>query len=204
MYPETIVISTSATQHLISSVHVRIKKRWVLFLGFLGATTLRPSAVADPGSQKQKTDRISDEILSRMLHLRPYITKFSGGACSWTTLEHIIASCAVYKFLQKLARPPPPPRLSIPGSATALNMKECICHFVKSVFHLGFRRGMAPPIIGGTLSFTPGTQLTRMGISNTHPRQLRVQAESVKHVNIASYNQNTQAVIRYCVIGVSA
>ena len=31
---------------------------------------------------------------------------------------------------------------------------------------------MAPPIIGGT-------QLTRLGISNTHPPQLRVQTKSV-------------------------
>ena len=46
---------------------------------------------------------------------------------------------------------------------------------------------MAPPIIGGTLSCPPGTQLTRLGISNTHPPQLRVQTESVKYVDIASY-----------------
>ena len=46
---------------------------------------------------------------------------------------------------------------------------------------------MTPPIIGGTLSCPPGTQLTRLGISNTHPPQLRVQTESVKYVDIASY-----------------
>ena len=46
---------------------------------------------------------------------------------------------------------------------------------------------MAPPIIGGTLSCQPGTQLTRLGIFNTHPPQLRVQTESVKYVDIASY-----------------
>ena len=56
-----------------------------------------------------------------------------------------------------------------------------------SVFHLGFRRGMAPPIIGGTLSCPPGTQLTRLGISNTHPPQLKVLTKSVKYVDIASY-----------------
>ena len=39
---------------------------------------------------------------------------------------------------------------------------------VSTVFHLGFRRGMAPPIFRGTLSCTPGTQLTRLDISNTH------------------------------------
>ena len=48
------------------------------------------------------------------------------------------------------------------------------------VFHLGFRRGMAPPILLGTLSCPPGTQLTRLGITNTHPSQLRVQTESVE------------------------
>ena len=46
---------------------------------------------------------------------------------------------------------------------------------------------MAPPIIGGTLSCPPATQLTQLGISNTHPPQLRVQIESVKYVDIASY-----------------
>ena len=51
-----------------------------------------------------------------------------------------------------------------------------------TVFHLGFRRGMAPLIIMGTLSCAPGT-----GISNTHPPQLRVQTESVKYVDFASY-----------------
>ena len=56
-----------------------------------------------------------------------------------------------------------------------------------SVFHLAFRRGMAPPIIGGTLSCPPGNQLNRLGISNTHPPQLRVQTESVKYIDIASY-----------------
>ena len=45
---------------------------------------------------------------------------------------------------------------------------------------------MAPPIIGGTLSCLPGTQLTQLGISNTHPSQLRVQTESVKYVDIAA------------------
>ena len=53
------------------------------------------------------------------------------------------------------------------------------CSVAYSVFHLGFRRG--------TLSFPPGTQFTRLGISNTHPPQLRVQTESVKYVDIASY-----------------
>ena len=33
----------------------------------------------------------------------------------------------------------------------------------------------------------PGTQLTLLGISNIHPLQLRVQAKSVKYVNITSY-----------------
>ena len=56
-----------------------------------------------------------------------------------------------------------------------------------TVFHLGFRRGMAPSIIGGTLPYMPGTRLTGVGISITHPPQLRVQTESVKQVNIASY-----------------
>ena len=37
------------------------------------------------------------------------------------------------------------------------------------VFHLGLKSGMAPPIIRGTLSCTPGTQL---GVYNTHPPQL--------------------------------
>ena len=39
---------------------------------------------------------------------------------------------------------------------------------------------MVPPVIGGT-------QLTRLGISNTHPPQLSVQKESVKYVDIAIY-----------------
>ena len=56
-----------------------------------------------------------------------------------------------------------------------------------SVFYLGFKRGMAPPIIGGTLPYTPGTWLTGVGISITHPPKLRVQTESVKQVNIACY-----------------
>ena len=59
--------------------------------------------------------------------------------------------------------------------------------YMLAVFHLGFRRGMAPPIIGGTLLYTPGTRLTGVGISITHPPQLRVQTESVKQVNTASY-----------------
>ena len=46
---------------------------------------------------------------------------------------------------------------------------------------------MAPAIIRGTLSCPPGTQLTQLGISNTHPPKLRVQTESVKYVDIASY-----------------
>ena len=40
---------------------------------------------------------------------------------------------------------------------------------------------MAPPVIGGTLSCPLGTQLTRLGISNTHPPQERVQTESGKY-----------------------
>ena len=66
---------------------------------------------------------------------------------------------------------------------------------------------MAPPIIGGTLSCPPGTQLTHLGISNTHPPQLRVQTESVKYVDIASYYHYVHkplSGIDYCVIGVSA
>ena len=59
-------------------------------------------------------------------------------------------------------------------------MPPCLRGLGFTVFHLGFRRGMVPPIIGGTLSCPPGTQLTRLGISNTHPPQLRVQTESVK------------------------
>ena len=39
----------------------------------------------------------------------------------------------------------------------------------------------------GTLSCPPGTQLTRLAISNTHPPQLKIQAESVKYVDITSY-----------------
>ena len=38
-----------------------------------------------------------------------------------------------------------------------------------------------------TLSCKSDTQLTLLGISNTHPPQLRVQTESVRHANIASY-----------------
>ena len=56
-----------------------------------------------------------------------------------------------------------------------------------TVFYLGFRRGMAPPIIEGTSSCLPGTQLTWLGISNTPPPQLSVQEESVRCVDIASY-----------------
>ena len=41
---------------------------------------------------------------------------------------------------------------------------------------------MAPPIIGGTLLYTPGTRLTGVGISITHPIQLMVQAESVNQL----------------------
>ena len=46
---------------------------------------------------------------------------------------------------------------------------------------------MAPPIIGGTLSCPSGTQLSRLGILNTHPPQLKVQTGSVKYIDIASY-----------------
>ena len=48
---------------------------------------------------------------------------------------------------------------------------------------------MAPPIIGGTLSCPPDTQLTRLGITTTHPPQLTVQTESVSmlYVDIANY-----------------
>ena len=39
------------------------------------------------------------------------------------------------------------------------------------VFYLGFKKGMLPPNNRGTLSCTPGTQLS---VSNNHPPQLRV------------------------------
>ena len=39
----------------------------------------------------------------------------------------------------------------------------------------------------GHLVMPVGTQLTRLGISNTQPPQLRVQTESVRYVDIASY-----------------
>ena len=70
------------------------------------------------GSQKQKHGHISAVICSRMRHLRPKISTFPGGACSRTPLEYISARCGVYNFLQKSSTPPPP-RLCIPGSATA-------------------------------------------------------------------------------------
>ena len=42
-------------------------------------------------------------------------------------------------------------------------------------------------MIRGTLSCQPGTPLTRLGISNTHPPELKVQTESVKYVDIANF-----------------
>ena len=58
---------------------------------------------------------------------------------------------------------------------------------------------MAPPIIGGTLSCPPGTQLIRLRIFRTHPPQLKVQTESVKYVDIASmYTSRYQVLCHRC------
>ena len=63
---------------------------------------------------------------------------------------------------------------------------------------------MAPPIIRGTLSCPLGTQLTRLDISSTNPPQLRVQTESVKYVDIASYYHYVHKPLSGIVIGVNA
>ena len=60
------------------------------------------------GSQKTKNDHISSAIWSWMRHLRPQITKFSGGASIRTPLEHIYYKCQLWcvKILAKNRRPP--------------------------------------------------------------------------------------------------